>query len=292
MKKTKTKLVTFSGDKVHPRGECVLTVETRNKFYAIAFIVADVQQPPLLGLPACEQLELIRKVQVLKKDEENGDIFQQYEGNFKGTGCLPGKYKIKVDEDVPPVVHARRKALKPKLKAELNRMETMNIITKVKHPTKWVNSMVIIEKPNKLRVCLDLKHLNEAVQRERFHLPTLEDITSKLANARVLSKLDASQAFYQIQLDEASTDLTTFNTPYARYKYMRLPYGISSAPEIFSRKMHEMFEDLEGVENFVDDLVVWGSSKQQHDERLKAVMERAAERNLKFNREKCIIGVT
>lgn len=80
---------------------------------------------------------------------------------------------------------------------------------------------------------MDLKRLNENVKREKFILPTLDDILPKLAKSTVFSSLDAESGFWQIPLEEHSARLTTFITPLGRYCFKRLPFGITSAPEIF-----------------------------------------------------------
>lgn len=95
----------------------------------------------------------------------------------------------------------------------------------------------VIKKTGKVRICVDLKKLNEAVRRERFILPTLEDIAPKLVGARVFSTLDASSEFWQIPLEASCTKLTTFITPVGRFCFRCLPFGITSAPEIFQREM-------------------------------------------------------
>ena len=119
--------------------------------------------------------------------------------------------------------------------------------------------------------CLDPVDLNKAVKREHYPLRTVEEVAATLAEARVFSTLDATSGFYQIRLAEESTRLTTFNTPFGRFKFERLPFGLVSAPEIFQRAMTEMFEDIEKYELIVDDLLVWGKSVEEHDLTLEKV---------------------
>lgn len=107
--------------------------------------------------------------------------------------------------------------------------ETLNNLEKQKVTgiSQWVNPLVIIGKQdNKLRICLDLIKLNKVVIREYSPIPTLEQITHKLKNAEVFSTLDATQGFYQTPLEKESSELCTFGTPFGRYKFKRLPYGI------------------------------------------------------------------
>ena len=107
-----------------------------------------------------------------------------------------------------------------------------------------------------------------------------------MPNAKYLSVLDASSGFWQIKLDHESSKLCTFNTPFGRYSFKRLPFGISSAQDVFQTCMSEIFEDTEGVEVVVDDILVWGVDEKQHDMRLEKVLQHARSRNLKLNKEK------
>lgn len=98
------------------------------------------------------------------------------------------------------------------------------------------------------------------------------------------------QAFWQIKLTEKSSDLITFNTPNGRYKFLRMPYGITSASEIFQMCFQEIFGGIEGVLIYIDDLMIWGKNKKEHDERVETVLKRAEEWNVTFNLKKCIFG--
>ena len=103
--------------------------------------------------------------------------------------------------------------------------------------------------------------------------------------------MDASSGYWQIKLDEPSSKLLTFQTPFGRFKFNHLALGIKSASEVFQRKVGEIIEGLEGCKNNQDDIIIWGSSKVEHDKRLKAVLDRIQAANLKLNREKCVFGV-
>ena len=150
--------------------------------------------------------------------------------------------------------------------------------------------MVPVQKSNgKLRICVDLRRLNSAVKRSRFVLPTLEDIAPKLAGAQYFSKLDASSGFWQIPLHPDSAKLTTFMTPFGRFCFRRLPFGITSAPEIFQSLMSDLLKNREGCEAIMDDIIVYGKSAEEHDENLQNTFEVIKESGLKLNKEKCEI---
>ena len=126
-------------------------------------------------------------------------------------------------------------------------------------PTEWVNALVCIEKPNdNIRVCIDPKILNDNIQRPYYPMCTIDDVTSKLAGATHFSVLDAIKGYYSCKLTEESSKLTTFTTPFGRYRYLRFPMGIRSSQDIYNRKMEEALESLDGVACIVDDLIISG----------------------------------
>ena len=225
------------------------------------------------------------------------DIIKKYPAVFsEGVGHLEGQYRIRLDESIPPVQHAQRRIpvpLREELQRTLSELTQQGIITPVQEPTPWISSMVVVPKKNgTLRICLDPQDLNRAIRREHYPLPTIEDIATRLHEAKIFTVLDVAKGFWHVELDESSSLLTTFHTPFGRYRWKRMPFGISSAPEIFQRRMHELIEGLHGVEVVADDFVVVGFGKsveeatRNHDENLHAFLQRCASRGVKLNPEK------
>ena len=211
---------------------------------------------------------------------------------FEGLAETKGvQLKIQIDPNAIPVVHPPRRlpeAFREPLKEKLQRMEKLGVIKKCTEPTAWLHSLVVAKKKNsKLRVCLEPSNLNRAVMREHFPMQTVEDVISRMPNAKVFSVLDANHVLRQVKLAKDSSKLATFNTPFGRYSYKRLPFRIALAPEVFQNVMFHLFRDIEGVEVIVDDLVVWGKDVEQHDVRLRKMLDRYRGHNLKLNREKC-----
>ena len=122
---------------------------------------------------------------------------------FTGIGCFDRPYHIKLDPTVQPVIVPPRRipfGLEDQVKAALLDMCSQGIIVPVDQPTDWVNAMVVVKKKNtdKLRICIDPRPLNKAIKREHYHLPTIEEITSRLSGAKYFSTLDAISGFWQI----------------------------------------------------------------------------------------------
>ena len=195
-------------------------------------------------------------------------LSQELDDVFNGLGKLEGQYTIVIDQSVKPVVHPPRRlpvALFDQVQEKLDNMVKDDIIAKVDQPTDWVSSMLAVQKPtsesNKkadIRICLDPKDLNGAIKREHFPMPTIEELATRSNGAKIFSVFDANNGFGRWSSINHLALLTTFNTPFGRYCWKRMPFGINSAPEVWQRKMQEHIEGLYGVEVIADDFVGFG----------------------------------
>ena len=122
--------------------------------------------------------------------------------------------------------------------------------------------------------------------RERYIIPTIDDIIHKVKDSKVFSKLDAASGYHQIPLDEASAKLTTFITPFGRFYFKRLPFGISSGPEIFQRLMTEILKEIKGVVCYFDDILIHTAHEESHRHLLNRVKDKLQEAGLKLNEQK------
>ncbi|GBM45276.1 Uncharacterized protein K02A2.6, partial [Araneus ventricosus] len=207
-----------------------------------------------IGVPNSSNNSISHPHKLIKLIEEYSDIFE-------GVGRLPGKHKIILHEDATPVIAASRKiplALENKLKDELFRMEQNGIIEKVTKPTDWVNPIVVVpKKDGSIRICLDPRPLNKYIKRQHYQIPSQDQLLSKLNGSKVFSLLDAKNAFYHIQLDEESSDLCTFITPFGRFRFLVMPFGLKSAPEVYQKVMDNIFEDCPDIDPYFDDIMVY-----------------------------------
>ena len=148
--------------------------------------------------------------------------------------------------------------------------------------------VVVPKRSGDVHICVDLKPLNECVLREV--IPKVDDTLAQLSGASIFSKLDANSGFWQIPLANESKHLTTFITPFGRYWFNKLPFGISSAPELFQRRMGQILEGLPGVLCLMDDVVIFGKNQSEHDDRLKATLTRLEGAGVTLNPRKCEFG--
>ena len=123
-------------------------------------------------------------------------------------------------------------------------------------------------------------------------MPVIDDLLPNLCKARVFSVVDVKNGFLHVQLDEESSKLTTFATPWGRFRWLRMPFGIAPAPEEFQRRLNEALEGLDGVRTIADDTIVFGvgdtddEAVVDHDQKLLALLERCRRRHIKLNKDK------
>ena len=150
--------------------------------------------------------------------------------------------------------------------------------------------LVVVPKKNgHVRICVDLKPLNENVLREVHPLPKVDEMLAQLTGAKVFSKFDANSGFWQIPLEKSSRLLTTFITQFGHFHFNKLPFGISSAPEHFQKRMSAILEGLEGCVCQMD-VLVFGENQAEHDSRLWAVLQRIESAGVTLNPKKCLFS--
>ena len=195
------------------------------------FVVKDLQKN-LLGLPAIKALALIKRLQAVTLSDSY--IKQSYLNLFKGLGTLGEECTIKLKHAaVPYALHTARRVsipLRKKVEEKLLRMQTTGIISSVDDPSPWCAGMVVVPKSSgSVRICVDLTYLNQNVLREYHPLPNVDDTLAQLKVAKKFTKLDANSGFWQIPLAKTSQLLTAFITPFGRFYFNKLPFGISCA---------------------------------------------------------------
>ena len=299
LRKCNKSIVSYTGERKQIAGKISLPVWHKNRKKTLTFNVVNGDYQPILSLNTSVMLGLVTladcDVLSLTTSAQNNAILEEYKDVFEGLGELPGEYKIITDERVKPKVHPPRRvpvAVRPKIKEKLDDLVQRNVITPVTEPTEWVSSMLAVIKPNKIRICLDPRDLNEAIKREHYQMPTIEEVATRLDNAKLFTFVDAKDGFWQKKLDRESSYKTTFNTPFGRYRWLRMPFGISSAPEVWQRTMHEFVEGLQGVEVIADDFIIAGigdSAEEAYkslERNERSFFTRCREWNLKLNKEK------
>lgn len=298
LKQKLTTITGYNGNVIPQLGTHVLRCSHRERQTEADFFVVETQGPAILGLKLCLDLGLVVMNCSVRENldcpiTDRDHLKTLYPDRFEGIGKFNGDYHIVIDRDVAPVVHPARRCpigIKDDIKAELDEMEKLDVIERVTKPTDWVSSLVYTQKPNgRWRICLDPKDLNKAIKRSHTATPTIDEVRHQFEGATVFSTLDARHGYWAVQLDEESSYLTTFNSPFGRYRFKRLPFGLCVSQDIFQQRMTQILENCPGVIGMADDIAVVGKTVEEHDANLHNLMRVAREYGLVLNWNKCHI---
>ena len=198
-------------------------------------------------------------------------ILEVYADIFNSLGTFPGEpYKFRLKENYVPARHAPRKVLihlQNDFHVELHNLVKQDVLEKVEHSTEWVNSFVIVEKDvsmdigniqtqnhkfKKLRICLDPKDLNEALQCEPYYSRSVDELIAKFLGCKVFSIVDMKKVYWMVPLHPDSRPLTCMSIDIGRYQWTQLPMGLNVTSDVFQKKLDEIFQNVQGITGIAD----------------------------------------
>ena len=302
--KTNVKAYTYNATKpVRFLGKFDALVETPRRYTTCTFYVVNnhnsgcllsSQTAQDLGLVSFHLNEIQKKLSATTSDKAVQKIVNKYPEVFTGIGKLKGhSLALNIDPEVIPQAQPQRRIpyhIRDKVEKAVKDLENDGIIEPVPdtQPTPWISPIVAVpKKDGSVRICVDMRMANMAIKRVRHLIPTVEDISYELNGAKLFSKLDLSQAYHQLELDEQSRHITTFSTHLGLFRYTRLNYGTNAASELFQHTLQQHLQGIKGVKNIADDILVFGSTREDHDRALEACLERLSEKGLVLNSSKC-----
>ena len=296
----KVRLRTYTGELVKVIGTLNVIVKYEKQEVALQTLVVEGSGPNLLGRDWLRVLTLnwkeLFKMQVVKNNQESSleklvdrysEVFSEGLGTFKGP-----KAKIHVESEAQPKFLKARPvpyAMAGKIEAELKRLQDEGTIEPVQF-SEWAAPIVPILKPDdSIRICGDYKTTDNQVSKlDSYPIPKVEDLLATLGGGEEFTKLDMSQAYQQLLLDDESKQYTTINTHKGLFQYNRLPYGISSAPGIFQWNMENLLHNIPYVTVRVDDSLVSGACDEDHLNNLEEVLKRLESAGLRLRKNKCV----
>ena len=303
----------YGGLEIENIGSATLKVSYREKTIDMKFNMVEAPgSPSMLGCRQCQELEIITanidqvkttplipdslasdpKVPIMESPLKKTTVIKEYQDCFDKLGRFPGdKYHIQLIDNPVPVIHPPRTIpvhILPLYKAELDKMIADDVITKVEEPTEWVNSIVcnIKETPNgekKISLCLDPKDLNKNIPREHYYTRNIDELLHLLHGKKIFSVVDTKKGYWHVELDDESSFLCTFNTPFRRYRFKRLPFGVILSQDIFQRKLDEVYRGIPNVMGIADDIVVCGTTESEHDRAFIEMLEATRVHNVSLN---------
>ena len=293
--KSRLVLKTYTDEPMHIMGQLNVHVTHNMQMVPLVLVVVAGEGPSLFGRNWLKyiQLDWKRIATVHIKSPNLEMLLQKYEDLFNeelGT-IQPQKATLHVETDATPRFFRPRPvpfAIKTAVGQELDRLEKQGVLRKVER-SDWAAPIVVVpKKDGKFRICGDYKvTINRALAVDQYPLPKPEDLFATLANGKKFTKLDLSQAYQQLLLDEASSLYVTINTHQGLYQYTRLPFGIASAPAMFQRLMDTVLQGIPGVICYIDDILITGKDEKEHLQRLEEVLQCLAKHGFRLKKPKC-----
>lgn len=318
---SKLKLSSYSGHVLSQIGRSKVRVSYRNKNYDDMTIhIVDGQRTSLMGRQWIDKMNIQladcyrpgdnATVAMMEpgappsagpRQQSINSLLTEFNDLFDGTlGCITGVEASITLSDTPfrkfwparPIPFA----IEEKVKLELDRLVDRGIIERVPRDiSEYASPIVVVAKRGSeaIRLCADFKvSINNAVVMEQYPLPKIDDLFARIGDCKIFSKLDLTEAYHQLKLDTQAQKYTVINTKWGLYRYLRLVFGVSSAPSIFQRTLESILYDLPGVVCELDDVLVAAPTLEEHTRRLRAVFERFRQRGIKLGLHKCVFGST
>ncbi|UYV64396.1 hypothetical protein LAZ67_3000523 [Cordylochernes scorpioides] len=253
-------------------GKCNVLCQYGEKKGMFEFIVADVEAQTLITGDTCEKLEILRRINHINTDEmklcsETQKILEQYHEVFQGVGLINSECKIYTKPEYSPVQVPPRRiptSLGAEVQSELEKMVKQGIVTKIYHETEWSHPMT----------------------------PAPAELLHEIPKSKYYTVLDVKSAYWHIPVAKECRDLLVMTTPFGKFRYNRLPFGLKIPAQIFVEKMTNIFRDSFQNITYVDDLLIYADTIQEHNKKLKGILEKAKEKNIKFDLTKAQICLT
>ncbi len=247
------------------------------------------------------QQELTGK-QILKdrckfyNEEELREVLKKFDGCMKDEPGVTKVTELKIDTgDHPPIQcqpYSVPMSLRGKVKQELENLEDNGII--VRSNSKWCSPMVPVRKPDgSIRICGDFRKLNSITTTEPYCIPRLEELVSTVGDSAVLNKIDLAKGFHQVSVNNEDSDKLTIITPFGKWKYLKMPFGVASAHATFQKLMDLVLKDCTEISCvYIDDILIWSPTWQQHLKDLNTVFTELKKAGLTCKPAKCQFGMT
>lgn len=261
-------------------GDVQATVNLQHgQFDKVNQLIQSVDLSALTGLEQSKVVALLTKYQ---------SVFSTHEGDLGCTTLIT--HEIPLTDEVP--VRQRYRRIPPveydAVKAHINQLLESQVIRESCSP--YASPIVLVKKKDgALRLCVDYRLLNRKTRRDAFPLPRIEESLDALSGARWFSTLDLASGYNQVSVEEKDKCKTAFCTPFGLYEFNRMPFGLCNAPSTFQRLMERMFgsQHFQTLLLYLDDVIVFSSSIDEHLERLDKVLSRLHQEGLKVKLEKC-----
>lgn len=288
-------LQAYSGHNIEVIGQFNSKVEFNNKINYLRIMVVNSDGPSILGRDFLEKFKIsFSEINSINNPLSLPSLLKKFDNMFEDK---LGRYKhkqvsLRIDDSVSPKFFKPRpipSAFKTQVDDELNRLERMGVITPVE-TSDWGTPLVpVLKSDGGIRICADYKvTINQHLTDDKHPIPRVEEIFCALQGGLTFSKLDLMSAYNQLELDEKSRNIVAWSTHRGVYLVNRLPFGVKPATGIFQRELEKLLLGIPGVVNFLDDIVITGTSHQDHLSNLNKVFHRLSDAGFQLKKNKCV----
>lgn len=222
--------------------------------------------------------------------EEYQDLFLPViPGSAKGV-----QHEIEIEKGIKPIFQrpysipfSRKKVAKE----EVEKMLKSGVVRSSKSP--WSSPIVlVVKKDGGTRFCVDYTKLNKVTKRDQYPLPNIDQILRQVKGKKYFSSLDLTSGYWQIKMNEEDIEKTAFTIDEGHFEFVVLPFGLTNAPATFQRYMNQLLRDIKESKCYIDDILVFTDSWEEHITALRAVFEIMRKSNLRFKSSKCHFGMS
>ena len=273
----------------------VLHINNLKKFYPreervlrLALVAEDWADDESVGTRLSGKFEGFKEEEIVQGlKEEFPEVFSDLPGK-----ATVGQFEIDTGEAAPRRSHPYRvpDRLKEGVRAEVNKLVELGIVVPSTSP--WASPVVPVpKKDGSVRVCIDYRKLNEVTSADPYYMASMEEILERVGSSKIISKIDLCKGFYQVEVDPSSQEKTAFVSPYGKFEFKRMPFGLRNAPAMFQRLMEVVLGDCyECSAPYIDDIVVFSNSGEEHVQHLRCVLECLRKYGLTIKEAKCEWG--
>lgn len=306
LRSSSLKLECYNGEPLDIQGECQVTVEYRGKQSRHTLVVIKGKGLPLLGLIWMRELSIdlnalihnanriATQVRKVYSESKLREVLAKHKAVFSDDlgHCTKVKAHIQLMANAQPKFFKPRPvpfALVDAVKEEIQRNVEKGILERI-DSSDWAAPIVPIRKATgKIRICGDFKvTINSQIVIDQHPIPSVDELLARLNNGEKFTKIDLSDAYLQLELDEGSKQLVVINTPLGLFKYNRMPFGIANAPAIFQRTIDQVLAGVPNCVAYLDDILVTGKDEVEHLKTLDLVLSKLADFGLRCNMDKCV----
>ena len=290
----------YNADKpLETLGQFQATISYKGEVYQVNFVVMKGKGGNILSFQTSKKLKLIQILNSIDVKVSQETLLDKWKKKFPSVFSEKiGKMKkfqlkLHINEDIKPVQAKPRNKpfhLREAIDEQIQNMLDQDIIEAVTNePTEWLSETVEEVKPEskQIRICVDMKAANRAIQRERYEMPNIENIMYKANEMKIFNKIDLKAAFQQIELHPSCRYISKFRTHKGIFQFKRLFFGVSSAPEIFHNIIRKLLEGVDAAINATDDILVMGKTEAESEENVEKVLSILSEAGLTVNSLKC-----